>query len=60
MKPDGTPMVERKANKYAQFVKDHYSDVKRGSPWRSHKQVMEKLRDMYYSKHNSAEVGGAR
>ena len=61
LKSDGTPMLERKMNRYARFVKDHYSDVKSGSPWRSHKQVMEKIRDLYYSKQKvdyQSEVGG--
>ena len=48
LKVDGTPATERKLNRYAQFVKDHYSEVKSGSPWRSHKEVMERLKEIYH------------
>ena len=47
MKADGTPAV-RKLNQFAQFVKDNYGTVKSQSPWRSHKQVMERLKDNYH------------
>lgn len=50
LKVDGTPAVERKLNRYAQFVKDHYSEVKSGSPWRNHKEIMDKLKDLYHQK----------
>ena len=47
MRADGTPAV-KKLNQFAQFVKDNYSTVKSRSPWRSHKQVMESLKDKYH------------
>ena len=47
LKADGTPMANRKLTRYAAFVKEHYSIVKDGSPWRSHKQVMERLGELY-------------
>lgn len=48
LKVDGTPAAERKLNRYAQFVKDHYSEVKSGSPWQSHKEIMDRLKEMYH------------
>ena len=46
LKADGTPAVVR-VNKYAQFVKENYAAVKSQSPWRRHKEVMEKLSERY-------------
>ena len=50
LKVDGTPAAERKLNRYAQFVKDHYGEVKSGSPWRNHKEIMDKIKDLYHQK----------
>ena len=46
LKLDGPP--PSKINRYAQFVKDHYSEVKLRTPG-GHRAVMEKLREQYYS-----------
>ena len=55
MKADGTPAL-RKPNRFALFVKEHYGAVKTQSPWRTHKQIMERLRDKY---RESREKSGA-
>ena len=47
LRADGTPMTGRKLNRYAAFVKDQYSQVKDVSPWRTHKQVMERINQLY-------------
>lgn len=49
LKADGTPVVKR-LNRYAQFVKDNYATTKLQSPWRNHKQIMEKLKEEYHKK----------
>lgn len=38
-----------KLNRYAQFVKEHYAEVKHQTPQGGHKAVMQKLRENYYS-----------
>lgn len=48
LNPDGTPMSV-KLNRYAQFVKEHYAEVKHQTPQGGHKAVMQKLRENYYS-----------
>ena len=45
---DGTP-ASVKLNRYAQFVKEHYAEVKQKTPQGGHKAVMQRLRDQYYS-----------
>lgn len=49
VKADGTPVVKR-LNRYAQFVKDNYAAIKLQSPWRNHKQIMEKLKEEYHKR----------
>ena len=49
LKADGTPVVKR-INRYAQFVKDNYAIVKLQSPWRNHKEIMQKLKEDYHKK----------
>lgn len=49
LKADGTPVVKR-LNRYAQFVKDNYATTKLQSPWRNHKQIMEKLKEEYHKR----------
>lgn len=45
---DGTP-AKVHLNPYAQYVKDHYADVKLHTPHGGHKEVMKRLREQYYS-----------
>lgn len=42
-------MANRPPNKFAQFVKLHYNEVKAGTPWSSHKEVMQKISGLYAS-----------
>ena len=56
LKVDGTPAPERKLNRYAQFVKDHYGEVKSGSPWRSHREIMERLQQIYHQNSHQKET----
>jgi DNA-directed RNA polymerase subunit RPC12/RpoP len=42
------PAVPARINRYAQFVKDHYSEVKLRTPVGGHKAIMEKIREEYH------------
>ncbi|CAI8055512.1 Acidic repeat-containing protein [Geodia barretti] len=43
------PAGPAKINRYAQFVKDHYSEVKLRTPVGGHKAIMEKIREQYHN-----------
>lgn len=56
LNPDGTP-AGVKLNRYAQYVKEHYAEVKQRTPLGGHKAVMQKLREQYYSSKRIPALG---
>ena len=46
---DGTPATTRKLTRYVQFIQDNYSEAKKAFPLKSHKEIMEALRERYYA-----------
>ena len=51
---DGTPASARKLTRYAKFIQDNYTDMKKAMPLGSHKEVMEALRGKYYAQQDGA------
>ena len=54
LKSDGTPFAPRKLNSYAQFLKDNYNTVKTSSPYRTHAQILEKVKHLYHQSKGEA------
>lgn len=54
---DGTPASSRKLTRYAQFIQDNYSDVKKALPLMTHKEIMEVLREKYHAQQAEVSQG---